>query len=88
MKSPITFEQFTNNPVAAIAFAALVVIGYLYVDMMDIHESQLENLESSCVQRIEDHKERIESLEETILRYEDKLEIINEKLLECLDTQN
>jgi len=88
MKSPITFEQFTNNPVAAIAFAALAVIGYLYVDMMDIHESQLENLESSCVQRIEDHKERIESLEETILRYEDKLEVINEKLLECLDTQN
>jgi chromosome segregation ATPase len=55
---------------------------------MDIHESQLENLESSCVQRIEDHKERIESLEETILRYEEKLEIINEKLLECLDTRD
>lgn len=88
MKSPITFEQFTKNPVAAIAFAALAVIGYLYVDMMDIHESQLENLESSCVQRIEDHKERIESLEETILRYEEKLEAINEKLLECLDTRD
>lgn len=88
MKSPITFEQFTKNPVSAIAFAALAVIGYLYVDMMDIHESQLKNLESSCVQRIEDHKERIESLEETILRYEDKLEAINEKLLECLDTNN
>jgi Na+/phosphate symporter len=88
MKPPITFEQFTKNPVAAIAFAALAVIGYLYVDMMDIHESQLENLESSCVQRIEDHKERIESLEETILRYEEKLEIINEKLLECLDTRD
>ena len=88
MKSPITFEQFTKNPVSAIAFVALAVIGYLYVDMMDIHESQLENLESSCVQRIEDHKERIESLEETILRYEDKLEAINEKLLECLDTNN
>lgn len=88
MKSPITFEQFTKNPISAIAFAALAVIGYLYVDMMDIHESQLKNLESSCVQRIEDHKERIESLEETILRYEDKLEAINEKLLECLDTNN
>ncbi len=88
MKSPITFEQFTKNPVAAIAFAALAVIGYLYVDMMSIHESQLDNLESSCVQRIEDHKERIESLEETILRYEEKLEIINEKLLECLDTRD
>jgi len=88
MKSPITFEQFTKNPVAAIAFAALAVIGYLYVDMMSIHEAQLDNLESSCVQRIEDHKERIESLEETILRYEEKLEAINEKLLECLDTRD
>ena len=88
MKAPISFEQFAKNPVSAIAFMALAVIGYLYVDMMNIHEAQLENLESSCVQRIEDHKERIESLEETILRYEGKLEVINEKLLQCLDTQN
>ena len=86
MKSPITFEQFTKNPVAAIAFAAIGVIGYLYVDMMKIHEAQLENLESSCVQRIDDHKERIESLETTLIRYEEKLELINEKLLECLET--
>ncbi len=88
MKAPVSFEQFAKNPVAAIAFLALAVIGYLYVDMMNIHEAQLENLESSCVQRIEDHKERIESLEETIFRYEEKLEIINEKLLQCLDTRN
>ena len=88
MKSPVSFEQFTKNPVSAIAFLALAVIGYLYIDMMNIHEAQLENLESSCVQRIEDHKERIESLEETIFRYEEKLEIINEKLLQCLDTRN
>ena len=79
MKAPISFEQFTKNPVAAIAFVALGVIGYLYVDMMSIHEAQLENLEESCVQRIDDHKERIESLETTLVRYEEKLEIINEK---------
>ena len=88
MKAPISFEQFTKNPVAAIAFVALGVIGYLYVDMMSIHEAQLDNLEESCVQRIDDHKERIESLETTLVRYEEKLEIINEKLLECLGTRN
>lgn len=88
MKAPISFEQFTKNPVAAIAFVALGVIGYLYVDMMKIHEAQLENLESSCVQRIDDHKERIESLEGTIVRYEEKLEAINEKLLQCLGTKD
>lgn len=88
MKAPISFEQFTKNPVAAIAFVALGVIGYLYVDMMSIHEAQLDNLEQSCVQRIDDHKERIESLETTLIRYEEKLELINEKLLECLGTRN
>ena len=88
MKAPISFEQFTKNPVAAIAFVALGVIGYLYVDMMNIHEAQLENLEESCVQRIDDHKERIESLETTLVRYEEKLELINEKLLECLGTND
>jgi hypothetical protein len=88
MKAPISFEQFTKNPVAAIAFVALGVIGYLYVDMMSIHEAQLDNLEESCVQRIDDHKERIESLETTIVRYEEKLELINEKLLECLGTRD
>lgn len=88
MKAPISFEQFTKNPVAAIAFVALGVIGYLYVDMMSIHEAQLDNLEESCVQRIDDHKERIESLETTIIRYEEKLELINEKLLECLGTRD
>lgn len=88
MKAPISFEQFTKNPVSAIAFVALGVIGYLYVDMMSIHEAQLDNLEESCVQRIDDHKERIESLETTIIRYEEKLELINEKLLECLGTRD
>lgn len=32
MKMPVSFDQFQKNPVAAIAFIALVAIGYLYVD--------------------------------------------------------
>ena len=66
MKLPVTLEQFIKNPIAAIAFIALVVIGYLYVD-------------------IDDHKDRIESLEELNIRYEDKLSKMNEKLMRCLE---
>jgi len=88
MKTPVSFEQFVKNPIGAIAFVAIGVIGYLYVDMMNIHEEQLKNLEISCTQRIDDHKERIESLETTLIRYEEKLETINEKLLECLGTKD
>tara|TARA_R110000868_G_scaffold115997_3_gene309339 strand:+ start:646 stop:909 length:264 start_codon:yes stop_codon:yes gene_type:complete len=85
MKLPVTLEQFIKNPIAAIAFIALVVIGYLYVDMVNIHEQQLSNFESSCLNRIDDHKDRIESLEELNIRYEDKLSEMNEKLMRCLE---
>lgn len=88
MKLPISFDQFTKNPVSAIAFVALGVIGYLYIDMIKVHEAQLTNLDRTCTQRINDHKERIESLEETVVRYEDKLEQINDKLLKCLGQDN
>ena len=85
MKLPVTLEQFIKNPIAAIAFIALVVIGYLYVDMVNIHEQQLVNFESSCLNRIDDHKDRIESLEELNIRYEEKLSKMNEKLMRCLE---
>lgn len=84
MKLPVTLEQFIKNPIAAIAFIALAVIGYLYVDMVKIHEQQLVNFENTCMSRIDDHKDRIESLEELNIRYEEKLSIMNEKLMECL----
>lgn len=84
----ISLEQFIKHPVAVIAVLAVGGMTYLYASLVDAHESQLDAIESSCVERIEDHKERIESLESTITRYEEKLDQINTKLLECLGTQN
>jgi uncharacterized membrane protein len=84
MKMPVTIEQFLKNPIGVIAFLALMVIAYLYVDLKNLNEKRLQEIESSCVQRIDDHKERIESLEGTVKVYEDRLTTLNEKLLECL----
>lgn len=84
----ITFENFTKNPIAVIAVLAVGGMTYLYMSLVDAHEAQLDAIETSCVERIEDHKERIESLEGTLTRYEEKLDQINTKLLECLGTQN
>ena len=88
MRLPVNFEHFTKNPIGVIAFLALIVIGYLYIDSQRIHESQLRTIEETCLQRIDDHKERIESLESTIVKYEDRLVEMNNKLLECLDATN
>lgn len=73
MKLPFNFEQFKENPITAITLVLVIVVGYLYIDNKAVHKAQLE-----------DHKERIESLEAEGKLYEYKLEKINQKLLECL----
>jgi hypothetical protein len=88
MKLPVSFEQFSKNPVTAIAFIAVGVIGYLYMDMINIHEAQLQNMEETCVKINTIQESQIQELKEANLRYEDKLEQMNQKLLECLSTRN
>jgi len=73
MKLPVSFDQFKKNPIAAISFVLILVVGYLYVDNKMVHSQQLD-----------EHKNRIEKLEEDELRLEEKLDEMNEKLLECL----
>ena len=73
MKLPVSFSQFKKSPVTAIAFVLIIVVGYLYIDNKMVHKEQLE-----------DHKYRIEKLESDELRLEEKLDEMNEKLLECL----
>jgi hypothetical protein len=40
---PISFEQFRKNPVAGVAFLALVGVSYLYYDVKSSYTEQLEN---------------------------------------------
>jgi hypothetical protein len=42
MKLPVTFEQFSKNPVAAVAFCMLLVVGYLYVDLRSGYTEQID----------------------------------------------
>ena len=75
MKLPISFQEFKSNPTAAIAFLAVLTVGYLFYELRNTYEEQQE------AQNI-----RIEQLENKNERYEDKLEELNIKLIECLGT--
>ena len=77
MKLPISFDQFKKNPISAIAFLLVIVVGYLYIDNKTVYAQQLD-----------EHKIRIEKLEAEENIMEEKLDEINEKLLECLELQN
>jgi len=73
MESPISFEQFKSNPISAVAFIAVLTVGYLFYELRASHNEQLK-----------DQDVRIEQLEEKIEKYEDKLDELNQKLIECL----
>lgn len=42
MKLPVTFQEFKSNPVAAVAFCMLLVVGYLYVDLRSGYTDQID----------------------------------------------
>jgi len=73
MKLPVSFEQFKKSPIAAIAFLLVIVVGYLYLDA-DKKNQKFFN----------QYEERIEKLEVEEKELEEKLDKMNEKLLECL----
>jgi len=77
MESPINFEQFKSNPISAIAFIAVLTVGYLFYELRSSHEEQLEQQDV-----------RIKQLKEKIKKYEDKLDELNQKLIECLRINN
>jgi hypothetical protein len=46
MSLPVTFAEFKNNPIAAVTFCMLVVVGYLYYDSESTKQSILSKCES------------------------------------------
>ena len=73
MKLPVSFDQFKKSPIAAIAFLIVMVVGYLYLDANKKNDKIFN-----------DYENRIEKLESDEKELENKLDEINEKLLECL----
>jgi hypothetical protein len=46
---PISFEQFSKDPVKGLLFIVLIAIGYLYVDGKMNYQSQIEKHETKIV---------------------------------------
>lgn len=42
MKLPISFEQFSKDPVKGLLFLVIVCIGYLYVDIRTTHSHNMD----------------------------------------------
>lgn len=83
MKMPVSFDQFQKNPVAAIAFIALVAIGYLYVDQKMMN-SEVDN---RCQTRVSELEVKVDKYVEHIRRLDSALAYTSAKNEMLLQTR-
>jgi len=83
MKLPVSFDQFQKNPVAAIAFIALVAIGYLYVDQ----KMTSETIDDRCQTRVSELEVKVDKYVEHIRRLDSALAYTSAKNEMLLQTK-
>ena len=49
MKTPITFEQFSKDPVKGLLFIVIVAIGYLYIDIKMNYSGQVNKCDDQVI---------------------------------------
>lgn len=74
---PITFEQFSKDPVKAFLFITLFAIGYLYVDQKMQYTEQIEK-QGVKIEALED---KIDALSVQLKRSDSLLAATSAKLL-------
>ena len=74
---PLTFEQFSKDPVKAFLFITLFAIGYLYIDQKLMYTEQIEKQGS----KIEKLEEKIDALSIQLKRSDSLLSATTSKIL-------
>lgn len=69
MKSPISFEQFSKDPIKGLLFIVIVAIGYLYVDIRMNYSGQV----NKCDDQVIDLNFKVDKLTEHIRRSDSTL---------------
>ena len=49
MPAPITFNQFSKDPVKALLFMVIIAIGYLYVDIKMNYTGQVDKCDTEVI---------------------------------------
>ena len=83
MKLPVSFDQFQKNPIAAIAFIALVAIGYLYVDQ----KMTSETIDDRCQTRVNELEAKVDKYTEHMRRLDSALAYTSAKNEMLLQTK-
>ena len=83
MKTPISFEQFSKDPVKGLLFIVIVAIGYLYVDIRMNYSGQVAKCDDNVivlnekVDRLTDHVRKSDSTLGYMISKVEMLQIMN-----------
>jgi hypothetical protein len=77
VKMPISFKQFSKNPVIGTLFIVLIAIGYLYIDVRKTFTDQAST-QSTKIEKLEI---KDEALHEAVRKLDSSLSSANSKLL-------
>lgn len=76
-KFPVTFEQFKNNPIAAVSFCMLIAVGYLYFDQKTMAASSMDE----CRKETKELKAIVLDLQEKYRRSDSMMSAANSKIM-------
>lgn len=85
MKSPISFEQFSKDPVKGLLFIVIIAIGYLYVDIKMNYTGQVGKCDDEVVilntkiDKLTEHVRRSDSTLGYMISKVEMLQIVNGK---------
>lgn len=81
MKLPISFEQFSKDPVKGLFFLVICAVGYLYVENRMNYTSQIEKCDvnvENLVKKVDVLEDRLRKSDSTLARAGAKLEMLSE----------
>lgn len=81
MKLPISFEQFSKDPVKGLFFLVICAVGYLYVENRMNYTSQIEKCDVNVehlVKKVDVLEDKLKKSDSTLARAGAKLEMLSE----------
>jgi predicted negative regulator of RcsB-dependent stress response len=88
MKMPISFKDFSKDPVKGLLFIVLLAVGYLYYDNKASYQKQTEEYKAQyteCGSKVEDLENKLDEKTERLRRADSvmaisvaRLEVLNE----------
>lgn len=85
MKAPISFEQFSKDPVKGLLFIVIIAIGYLYIDIKMNYTGQVGKCDDEVVilntkiDKLTEHVRRSDSTLGYMISKVEMLQIVNGK---------